>query len=234
MYGFSPYGFFAICEPTVPVTSFPVPIPAFVDPRQTQQFDFSVNTLAALLWQYNETPNLTGLLRAKQAWIDTNHEGFWDDWVRDVFDLRTANDFGCAVWAVILNLPLAIEYTTTDGSNWGFGPYTSEAYPAGAKNFDRGNFAPQVLEVLPLTTDLKRIALQLRYFQLITRGDVLSINSYFKRIFVSYGPAYVVDNLDMTMTYKFNFPISHPLLFLFYFYDLLPRPTGVSVTYEFV
>lgn len=234
MYGFAPYSFFPYCDPVTPVTAFPVFIPADINPRQVQQFDFSVNLLKALLWQYNTAPKITALLQAKQDWYETNHTEFWNNWLVDVFDLRTANDFGCAVWAIILDIPLDIEYTTTDGSNWGFGPYTGESYPAGPKNFDRGNFAPQVLEVLPLTTEQKRIVLQLRYFQLITRGDVLSINAFFKRIFADYGPAYVINNGDMTMDYYFNFPISHPLLFIFNFYNLLPAPTGVAVNYHFI
>ena len=191
--------------------------------RKNQPFDFSVNALQALLWQYNKAPVLTAILKAKQAWYDKNQTQFWEDFYTDIFDLRTANDFGCAVWSIILGLPLSIEYLASDGHNWGFDPYQN--------NFDRGNFAPGVLTPLPLTVEQKRLVLQLRYFQLITRGCPPQINKFLSRIFGAYGPAYVVDNLNMTMTYIFAFNLPAPLQFIFKFYDLLPAPAGVKVTF---
>lgn len=191
--------------------------------RKNQPFDFSVNALQAILWQYNKARNLKGLLAAKQDWYDKNQTQFWQDWYTNVFDLRTANDFGCSVWSVILGLPLAIEYEASDGENWGFAPYQN--------NFNRGNFAPPVLTPLPLTTAQKRVVLQLRYFQLITRGCPPEINKFLARIFQDLGPAYVVDNLNMTMQYVFAFNLPAPLAFILKYYRLLPAPAGVAVTF---
>lgn len=73
-----------------------------------QDFNFSVDLLRAVLWQYDTAPNLQSLLTAKQRWYLERHTTFWSDWVRDVFDLRTANDFGLSVWAVILGIPLEV------------------------------------------------------------------------------------------------------------------------------
>lgn len=203
--------------------------------RRNQAFNFSVDVLSALLWQYNEAPALTEVLEQKQAWYDLNQKLFWQNWINDVFDLRTANDFGCAVWSIILRLPLAIEYDVPDGPPWGFGPYTSGGPPdEGNMNFDRGNFQALVPTVLPLTLDQKRIALQMRYFQLFTHGAVPQINAMLKRLFGKYGLAYVEDHLDMTMTYHFAFKMPHPLLFLFNYYDLLPRPSGVQVNFTYL
>ncbi len=44
-----------------------------VDNNTIQNFDYSVNLLQALLWQYNEAKNLQGILEAKQTWYDINH-----------------------------------------------------------------------------------------------------------------------------------------------------------------
>lgn len=71
-----------------------------------QEFDFSINLLEALIWQYNNAPRLESLLRQKQTWYDVNNRDFWQDWLRDVFDLRTANTFGLRVWSIILGLSL--------------------------------------------------------------------------------------------------------------------------------
>jgi len=202
---------------------------------RNQSFDFSVNVLQALLWQYNEAPNLTALLQAKQDWYDTNQKEFWQSFVNDIFDLRTANDFGCAVWSYILRIPLAIEWQQPTGPAWGFGPYTSGGPPdEGNMNFERGNF--QALEgvPLPLTLEQKRIVLQLRYFQLFTHGAVPQINAFLKRLFGHYGPVYVVDHLDMTMTYVFDFVMPRQLLFIFKYYNLLPQPSGVAVDFTYL
>ena len=62
-----------------------------------QQIDYTVNVLRPLLWQYNQADNLRGLLELKQVFYDREQRDFWQNWYRDVFDLRTANDFGLTV-----------------------------------------------------------------------------------------------------------------------------------------
>lgn len=191
---------------------------------KNQEFDFSIDVLQVLLWQYNRAENLTALLQAKQDWLNENHEQFWTNWVRDVFDLRTANEFGCSVWAVILNLPLAVvQPPAPQKRSFGFGPYNP--------NFNRSNFGATAQQVLPLTLEQKRLVLQLRYFQLITRGTVLAVNKYLKRVFAALGPVYMIDNHDMTITYHFGFVLPSALSFVLTYYDLLPRPSGVAVNY---
>lgn len=146
---------------------------------QIQEFDFSVDLLRALLWQYNDAARLEALLRQKQDWYDANQTAFWEDWVRDVFDLRTANDFGLTVWATILDIPLVVASAVdpVDKPIWGFGQYR--------ENFNNGNFAS--LSNSQLTTDQKRLVLRLRYFQLVTRGTVPEINEFFAYLFGNMG-----------------------------------------------
>lgn len=188
-----------------------------------QAFDYSVNLLRALLWQYNDATRLQGLLERKQAWYDENHAAFWQAWVRDVFDLSTANDFGLSVWAIILDVPLGVNPTPDPVGKplWAFGSLR--------ENFNRGNFTSST--GIGLTTAQRRLILQLRYFQLVTRGTVPEINEFLIRIFSSDGPAYVVDNLDMTMTYVFGFALPSDMELIFKEFDLLPRPAGVEVNY---
>lgn len=187
---------------------------------QIQTFDFSVDLLRALLWQYNKAERLEGLLRQKQAWYDANQSEFWNDWVRDVFDLRTANDFGLAVWSLILDLPLTIAGTPNPAGKpiFGFGEYH--------ENFTRGNFTS--LTGSPLSTSQKRILLQLRYFQLVTRGTVPEVNAFLKVVFAELGTVYVLDDLDMTIRYVFP-PMPASLRNVIEQFDLLPRPAGVKV-----
>lgn len=90
-----------------------------------QTFDFSANLLRALLWRNNEAPNLQALLQFKQDYFDSENEQFWSDWARDVFDLRTANEFGLNVWSIILGINITIEPVIPPvlNGNFGFGEF---------------------------------------------------------------------------------------------------------------
>lgn len=190
---------------------------------RVQALDFSVNVMRALLWQHNEALRLQSLVAAKQAWYDENQEQFWTDWVRDVFDLRTANDFGLTVWAIILNIPLAPpgDVDPADKPIWGFA--TDDV------NFTNGNFTSAGAAVL--TMEQRRLVLRLRYFQLVTRGTVPEVNAFMADLFADYGSVYVVDGLNMNARYVFGFPLPSAIEQVFTKYDLLPRPAGVRVDY---
>lgn len=187
-----------------------------------QSFDFSVDLLKALLWQYNEATNLQSLLEDKATWYHVNQTEFWQAWIADVFDLRTANDFGLSVWSIILNIPLFVNTNDDVGPFFGFDSQTDI-------NFDNGIFGDQSTYELP--TEIKRIALQLRYFQLTSSGTVPETNRMLKYVFRNFGSAWLLDNQDMTQYYFFNFTLPFSLKYLFNNYDILPRPAGVESTY---
>lgn len=188
-----------------------------------QQFDFSVNLLRALLWQYNEAARLESLLSQKQDWYNQAQTEFWESWIRDVFDLRTANAFGLSVWARILDMPLTISTGSSGEDNliWGFADDD--------ENFDNGNFEPWIK--LPLSVEQSRLILRLRYFQLVTRATVPEINDFMAYLFADLGSVYVVDGLNMTARYVFGFELSNELQVVLSSFDLLPRPAGVRVDY---
>jgi Protein of unknown function (DUF2612) len=188
-----------------------------------QLFDFSINLLQAILWQYNDATNIQGILAEKNAWYIANQQDFWSEWIQNVFNLATANQFGLSVWSVILGLPLYVNAPyDPDAPTWGYGGTNGDV------NFDNGNFNDNggYSFFLPLNT--QRIALQLRYFQLVSSGTLPEINRALAYVFASYGSAYLLDNHDMTQTYFFNFPVTWDLAYLFKNYDVLPRPAGVS------
>ncbi len=206
-----------------------------------QPFDASLNLLRSLLWAHNEAENLQGLLSLKQAWYDTNHAGFFDDWVRDVFNLSTANDFGLSVWSVILDLPLFGDSVVSPPSYLAFGFDTGEGFPATSPirafadesdppTNEGGNFATDARGAIGLPTSQKRLLLQLRYYQLITRGAIPEINRFLRELF---GPneIYALDGLDMTMTYVLVGPVALDMLPVFQLFDVLPRPAAVEVSY---
>lgn len=194
------------------------------NPETIQDFDFSVNLLQALLWQYQNATSLQSLVQQKQDWYSENQEDFWGDWVTNVFNLRTANDFGLSVWSIILSQPTYINNAPSPNTKvaWGFGsPHV---------NFTRGNFSTSTGVTYRLPTEYARIILQLRYFQLVSSGTVPEINRMLKYVFEPFGPAYLVDNHDMTQTYVFGFTLPSDLRLALNDFDVLPRPAGVSST----
>lgn len=185
---------------------------------QIQDFDFSVDLLRALLWQYDNAEKLQSLLRQKAAWYTEQETVFWEAWRRDVFDLTTANEFGCAVWAIILNVPLSVSLEQSgDRDVFGFGQYHL--------NFDNGNFGRTSAGVASLTLEQCRTLLRLRYFNLTSDGSVPYTNYILKKVF---GGGHVLDGLNMTITYVLPLAIQQELLTLMIEYDLLPRPAGVG------
>jgi hypothetical protein len=188
----------------------------------TQAFDLSVDLLQCLLWQYNEATALQTLIDRKQKWFDAVQQKFWTDWISDVFDLTTANDFGLAVWAAILDVPLVIvpEAQLTKPL-FGFGEFNV--------GFTQGNFASAQM-LSSLTTEQRRLVLRMRYFQITTRGAVPEVNAFLAQVF-GEGVVYVEDLGDMKIRYVFTQQPSSAVELILTEFDVLPRPAGVSAEY---
>lgn len=194
-----------------------------------QAFDYSVNLLQAILWQYNDAQRLQSLLQAKQSWYSENQTAFWEDWQRDVFDLRTINDFGASVWSRILGIPLTVSVPPSppDYPAFGYGGPADEPFH---KNYSNGNYATGEGTSNVLTLTQKRLVLRLRYFQLVSRGTVPEINQFMHQLFENEGNVFVLDTLDMEFAiYIFTFAPSSQLYYILENFDLLPRPAGVGV-----
>lgn len=92
----------------------------------------------SLKWLHNKAPNIQSLVTQKANWYGKYNDQFWENWRTNVYDLRTANAFGLAVWCIILGLPL---------SAFNFEPITN-AWAFGAS---RGNFQDGGGNTLPFT-----------------------------------------------------------------------------------
>lgn len=185
-----------------------------------KEFDFSIDLLKVILWQYNDAEKLQKLLEQKQQWFNDNQTSYWNNWVRDVFDLRTANDFGLSVWSIILNMPIIAEAGKSDSDAPAFG------FEDNYQNFENGNFFSLISTQIKLTTKQKRLILQLRYFQLVSNGTIPEINQFLKSLF---GEAYVFDSYDMNYAvYVFTDEVDSDIQFIIDQFDLLPRPAGVG------
>lgn len=184
-----------------------------------QKFDFSVDLLKALLWQYDRAPALQEILHAKNAWYETYQTEFWQDWYSDVFNLDTANEFGLYVWGIILGIPLSVgQPGTGDRPVWGFGTYNEP--------FGRGGFGRASSGIAGLTVEQKRLVLKLRYYQLVGDGSIPFANYVLLKVF---GRGYALDGLNMTMTYVFPQELESSVRLVLEEFDLLPRPAGVKI-----
>ena len=189
-----------------------------------QAFDFSVDLLKSILWEYNTALNLQDILEAKQSWYNVNQTAFWTNWITDVFDLQTCNDFGCAVWAIILGIPIGIVTAPiVNGQQpWGFDT-------TNLTNFNGFNFTSTTITTIILTTAQKRTLLQLRYRQLTCRTTIPETNQILKSVLGSFGLMYITDNHNMTATLNCVFAIP-TFIYLLFSLDLIPRPECVSLT----
>ena len=190
-----------------------------------KEFDCNVNILNSILWQDENNDQLKKIIEMKQEWYNANACEFWDDWVKDVFNLNTANEFGLSVWSVILNMRLFATNDASDENYNAFGFDSDNAY-----NFGFGNFATDANQSFLLSVEQKRLILKMRFFQLVTRCTIPEINKFMASIF-GVGVVYALDGNDMTMTYVNTQRIEPELLRAIKELDLFPRPNSVELKF---
>jgi len=188
-----------------------------------QQFDFSLDLMKVVKWEYDQAPNLINILNLKQEWYSANHEQFWVAWERDVFNLLTANDFGLNVWSIILELPLysVSGASPTDYPAFGFADF--------GLNFGNSNFATDADTVNRLSVEQKRDLLRMRWWQITSDGSMPSINHALNDVFGA--DVYALDGQDMTITVVYQKVLPNLMMNLLIEFDLIPRPSGVLINH---
>jgi hypothetical protein len=205
-----------------------------------------INLLSALDWQRSGADIAKKFIENEQAWLDVNHCGFWNDWQKDVFTLSTANDFGLAVWSIILdeNISGYERFAPEDYPAWGFGiddenfldgSFANESgslwgFGTNNENFNNGAFASQSGSTFEFTTDQKRILLQLKAFKVLAiGGSILQTNTAMANIFGS-GVILAFDNFDMSYIYQLLESTLSNFIIEINNRDLLPRPIGIEIS----
>lgn len=89
---------------------------------------YEVNTEIDLskcfLWQYDEGGNLRTILQNEVNFINENVSQFWSNFLRDIFNINTANDFGLSLWGTTLGIPRPM-YENSQGE---IVPFDTEQY----------------------------------------------------------------------------------------------------------
>ena len=218
-------------------------------------YNCEINLLSALDWQRSGADIAKKFIENEQDWLQINHCDFWNNWQKDVFSLATANDFGLAVWSIILDedvfgtRPLIPSedydfgfdddaenffdgtFEVETGSspenypNWGFG--------INAENFFNGSFAitgDETFETYEFTTQQKRIILQLKAFKVLAMGGpIFQTNQAMANIFGT-GVILAFDNFNMSYVYQLRESTLSNFIVEINKRDLLPRPIGIEVS----
>jgi hypothetical protein len=189
-------------------------------------FSCSINILSCLDWQRSNADKFKAFIQEKQDWYATNFCDEWNNWFDDVFNLATANDFGLAVWSIILDEQLfgIIDPAEENYPAWGFG--------TNKKNFNNGNFSPGSGSSYIFSTEEKRTLLFLKAYILHMRGTVSGENGINQSLFRIFGEKTLtcIDNRDMTFTYLLYDESISGFIIELYNRDLLPRPAGIDVS----
>ena len=184
-----------------------------------QLFNFNVDVMQVLIWQYNDAEKLQSIIQNKQNWLDENVRDFWQNWYNDVFDLDTANDFGLQVWAAILGMQFVLKEDIPT-LIFGFNP--------NAQNFNNGVFLPS--GELALSTEQKRMLLKLRYRQITSNATIDEIHRAVSQILPTAG---VIDAFDMSVLLTYPTIPDSQILYILDNYDVIPRPAGVKIKRRF-
>lgn len=162
--------------------------------------DWLIDLEKSILWQYDKANKLSSLITQKQAWYKENVTDFITNFFSNIFNLKTANDFGLAVWGKLLNFPRQIKKKDDDSIL----DLSTEQY--------RFLLQAQILK-FKMKCTIPEIN---RYLRIIFNEETNE-------------NVYVIDNHNMTITYIIQpNSLSDEIKDLIENYDFLPCPTGVS------
>lgn len=177
-----------------------------------------------IISQYANSDVITQLIANMDSYLDqtANFENFFDL----VMNVDTAQGYGLDVWGRIvgvtrtLSVPLPGLYFGTEEAGQTAQPFNQAPFYTGQ----------QINNNFVLTDSAYRILILAKALANIWDGSIPGINQILLNLFPNRGNCYVVDGLNMTMIYKFDFVLSSVELAIVEQSGVLPRSTGVSST----
>lgn len=178
---------------------------------------------STIISQYGNSPIIDRLCTNMAQYLDPsfNVDMFYDT----ILNVDTAVGYGLDVWGRIVGVTRTLNVPGSESRYLGF-------EEAGGTTVDPFNQAP-FYSGAPLTSNFElsdsafRVLILAKALANITDGSIKSINQLLLNIFPNRGNCYVVDNLDMTMTYKFEFALTPVEAAIVEQSGVLPTPTGV-------
>lgn len=184
-----------------------------------------------ILWQYEQAVKLIGIVDISQAGYDSLQHNFWNVWFNDVFNINTANAFGLAVWAKILNVKVTVDFDPQP-DKIAFG------YSTKRTNYERGNFGNKggSGSSVTLNEEQVRLLVKTRYFALTNKPTLDNINDFLRENYwKGDSKVWVSDPMNMTfLLYTFQYNPTYDVRFLLDNIDLLPRPACVGIRIKLI
>ena len=175
--------------------------------------------------QYANSPILMSLVENVAAYFDqtASFESFFDN----VWNIDTAVGVYLDLWGRVLGVQRVVPVLT--GVFFGF----QEQGTAHTAGFDRAPFysGQSLTNNYALSDDSFRKLLLIKAAFNLTDCTIASINQLLLALFPNRGHCFVTDNGNMSMTYTFQFALSPLEQSIIVSSGVLPRPSGVSVTY---
>jgi len=180
--------------------------------------------------QFANSPRLLALIETFNDAIDPS--AVIDEWVQQVWDIDTAEGWGLDVWGRIVGVGRVLEVPpdTSDLTYFGF----SQA--VGGGRIDTYGAAPfyggdPPAQAYALSDDAYRTLILVKALSNITDRSAATLNKSLMLLFPGRGNAYVEDNLDMTMYYRFTFPLTPVEQAILTQSGAVPRPAGVLIDF---
>lgn len=174
-----------------------------------------------VLSQYANSPIITALITDMGQYFDMamNFDQFFDY----IWNVDTAIGYGLDVWGRIvgvqrvLRLPSGSRYLGFEEAGTTVDPFNQSPFFSGTSLTDNFYLSDSAFRTLILA----------KAFANISDGSIPSINQLLRTLFPGRGNAYVIDNLDMTMTYYFAFLLTDLEAAIVEQSGVLPKPSGV-------
>ena len=203
----------------------PLPVPVVDETLPPVDPDPPYPVAQTVISQYQNSPILMQLVDNLIPYFDPTVR--FNEWYNLVWNIDSAQGYGLDLWGRILGVGRVL-HIPIPGDYFGFDEAT-DAFP-----FDEGIYygGTTLTENYYLSDDVYRRLLLAKALSNITDGSIPSINRILMALFPDYGNCYVIDNLDMTMVYRFDQDLSAPDNAIAQQSGVLPKPCGVSATYS--
>ncbi|QHC34170.1 DUF2612 domain-containing protein [Komagataeibacter xylinus] len=184
------------------------------------------NIQQTVLSQYANSPALCTIINAWNQCIDPS--SLIDQWYDLIWNVQTAQGYGLDVWGRIVGVSRVLTISSTDYLGWreandltevGFNQapwYSGKAATTNYRLSDAG--FRQLIYAKALAN--------------ISDCSITSANAVLMTLFPDQGDVYVKDNLDMTMTYVFDFVPTDVQVSIIQNSGVLPRAAGVAISYS--
>lgn len=181
----------------------------------------SFDIWTTIISQYANSPTITDMIEAFNAAMDLTED--MDAFYDTIWNITSAVGYGLDVWGRIVGVSRILQLPS-DAVYFGFQESGSWV------GFNQGPFfsGQAVGTSFALSDDAYRRLILAKAAANIWNGSMPQQNQILLDLFPGRGNCYVIDNQDMTMTYRFKFVLS-PAELSIVSSGVLPRPSGVSV-----